>query len=81
VNGWYYVSVVLIYCLLVNTLYILGHVLDHRCDTPIESFIIHSSNIGHRSRVQYEGRASSVLNFPLVIPLMCRYEHDLSNDY
>jgi hypothetical protein len=52
VGGWHYVSMVLIYCLPANTLYILGHVVDRRCDTPIESFVVHSSNIGHRSRVQ-----------------------------
>jgi hypothetical protein len=52
VGGWHYVSMVLIYCLPMNTLYILGHVVDHRCDTPIESFVVHSSNIGHRSRVR-----------------------------
>jgi hypothetical protein len=51
VGGWHYVSVVLIYCLPANTLYILGHVVGHRCDTPVESFVVHSSNIDHRSRV------------------------------
>jgi hypothetical protein len=51
VSGWHYVSVVLIYCLLVNTLYILGHVVDRGCDTPVESFVVHSPNIGHRTRV------------------------------
>jgi hypothetical protein len=52
VSGWHYVSVVLIYCLLVNTLFILGHVVDHGCDTLIESIVVHSPNIGHRSRVR-----------------------------
>jgi hypothetical protein len=54
VSGWHYVSVVLTYYLPVNTLYILGHVVDHGCDTPIESFVVHSPNIGHRSRVQLQ---------------------------
>jgi hypothetical protein len=35
VSGWHYISVVLIYCLPTNTLYISGHVVDRRCDTRI----------------------------------------------
>jgi hypothetical protein len=27
--------------------YIPGHVVDRGCDTPIESFVVHSLNIGH----------------------------------
>jgi hypothetical protein len=46
VGGRDHVSVVLICYLLVNTLYILGHVVDHGCDTPIESFVVHSPSIG-----------------------------------
>jgi hypothetical protein len=42
VSGRYCVSVVLIRCLLADAPYILGHVVDHRCDTPIESFVVHS---------------------------------------
>jgi hypothetical protein len=41
-SGRHYVSVVLRYCLPVDALYMLGHVLDRGCDTPIESFIVHS---------------------------------------
>jgi hypothetical protein len=52
VGGWHYVSVVLIYCLPMNKPYILGHAVDHGCDTPVESFVVHSPHIGHRSRVQ-----------------------------
>jgi hypothetical protein len=33
---------VLIYCLLADALYMLGHVIDRGCDTPIESFVVHS---------------------------------------
>jgi hypothetical protein len=51
VGGWHYLSMVLIYCLPLNTLYISGHVVDHGRDTPVESFVVHSLNIGHRSRV------------------------------
>ena len=42
VGGRYCVSVVLIHCLPNNTPYILGHVVDHGCDTPVESFVVHS---------------------------------------
>jgi hypothetical protein len=38
--------VVLIRCLLADTPNILGHVVDHGCDTPVESFVVHSPNIG-----------------------------------
>jgi hypothetical protein len=51
-GGWHYVSVVLIYCLTMNTLYIPSHVVDRGCDTPVESFVVHSPNIDHRSRVR-----------------------------
>ena len=46
VIGRHCVSVVLICCLPVDAPYILGHVVDHGCDTPVESFVIHSPNIG-----------------------------------
>jgi hypothetical protein len=50
VGGRDHVSVVLICYLSVNTLYIPSHVVDCGCDTTIESFVVHSLNIGHRSR-------------------------------
>jgi hypothetical protein len=46
VGGRDHVSVVLICYLPANTLYILGHVVDRRCDTPVETFVVHSSSIG-----------------------------------
>ena len=46
VGGRHCVSMVLIRCLLADTPYILGHVVDHGCDTPVESFVVHSPNIG-----------------------------------
>jgi hypothetical protein len=52
VSGWDYVSMVLIYYLPKNTLYIPGHVVYRGCDTPVESFVVHSPNMGHRSRVR-----------------------------
>ena len=40
--GRHYVSMVLKYFLPTDTLYTLGHVVDHGCDTPVESFVVHS---------------------------------------
>jgi hypothetical protein len=42
VDGRHCVSVVLIRCLPVDTPYIPDHVVDHGCDTPVESFVVHS---------------------------------------
>jgi hypothetical protein len=52
VGGRDHVSVVLICYLPANTLYIPGHVEDRGCDTTVESFVVHSLNIGHRNRAQ-----------------------------
>ena len=41
-SGRHYVSVVLKYCLTVDALYVLGHVVDHECDTLVESIVVHS---------------------------------------
>jgi hypothetical protein len=46
VGGRDHVSVVLICYLPMNTLYIMGHVVDRGCDTPIESFVVYSLSIG-----------------------------------
>ena len=48
VGGRHCVSVVLICCLPVDTPYILGHVVDRGCETPVESFVVHSPTIGAR---------------------------------
>ena len=48
VSGRHCVSMVLIRCLSMDAPYILDHVVDHICDTPIESFVVHSPNIGTR---------------------------------
>ena len=48
VGGRHCVSMVLIHCLSMDTPYILDHVIDRGCDTPIESFVVHSLNIGAR---------------------------------
>jgi hypothetical protein len=49
VCGRDHISVLLICYLPANTLYILRLVVDHRCDTSVESFVVHSPNIGQRS--------------------------------
>ena len=41
-SGRHYVSMVLKYCFPVDAFYTLGHVLDCGCDTPIDSFVVHS---------------------------------------
>jgi len=41
-SGRHYVSVVLISYLPMDTLYILGHVVDRECDTLVESFVVYS---------------------------------------
>jgi hypothetical protein len=41
-SGRWYVSEVLRYCLPANALYMPGHVVDRGCDTPVESFVVHS---------------------------------------
>jgi hypothetical protein len=44
-SGRHYVSMVLRYCLPVDALYMLGHVVDRRSDTLVESFVVHSSYV------------------------------------
>ena len=41
-SGRYYVSMVLRYCLPADALCTLGHMVDHGCDTLVESFVVHS---------------------------------------
>ena len=67
VSGQHCVSVVLICCLPTDTSYIMGHVVDHGCDTPIESFVVHSLNIGQVG-FGYEGRQALFLIFLSNIP-------------
>ena len=42
-SGRHYVSMVLRYCLPVDVFCTLGHVVDRGCDSPVESFVVHSS--------------------------------------
>ena len=46
VGGRHCVSMVLIRCLPTDTPYIPGHMVDHGRDNPIESFVVHSLNVG-----------------------------------
>ena len=46
VSGRHCVSMVRIRCLPTDAPYILGNVVDRGCDTPVESFVVHSPNIG-----------------------------------
>ena len=41
-SGQHYVSLVLKYCLPMDVVYTLGRVVDCGCDTPVESFVVHS---------------------------------------
>ena len=45
-SGQHYVSVVLKYCLPADAPYILRHVVDQKCDTLVDSFVVHSSFVG-----------------------------------
>ena len=63
VSGRHYVSMVLIHCLLMGTPYIPSHVVDCGCDTPVESFVVHSPNIGIQVGSSYEGRQALFLIF------------------
>ena len=67
VSGRHCVSMVLICCLPADALYIPGHVVDHECDTLIESFVVHSPNIGQVGS-SYEGRHALFLIFLSNIP-------------
>ena len=49
-SGRHYVSMVLRYCLPVDAFCTLGHVVDRRCDTPVESFVVHSPFVEHVER-------------------------------
>ena len=53
VSGKHCVSMVLICCLPVNAPYILGHVVDHGCDTHIESFVVLSTKDARQSTEGY----------------------------
>jgi hypothetical protein len=64
VSGRHCVSVVLICCLPTDAPYIPTHqVVDRGCDIPVESSIVHSTNIG-LVRPGFKARLHFVLNLP-----------------
>jgi hypothetical protein len=67
VSGRHRVSMVLIYYLPADAPYIPGQVVDHGCGTPVESFVVHSPNIGQVGS-SYEGRQALFLIFLSNIP-------------
>ena len=66
-SGRHYVSMVLRYCLPADTLCTLGHVVDRRCDTPVESFVVHSLFVEH-VECDCEGRQALSLIFLSNVP-------------
>jgi hypothetical protein len=66
-SGRHYISVVLKYCLPADAFYILGHVVDHGCDTPIESFVVHSPFV-EQVEPSCEGRQALFLIFLSNVP-------------
>jgi hypothetical protein len=62
-SGRHYVSMVLRYCLPMDALYMPVHVVDHGCDTLIESFVVHSPYV-EQVKPGYEERVGSVLKLP-----------------
>ena len=61
-SGRHYISMVLRYYLPVDAFCTLGHVVDCGCDTPIESFVVHSPFVQHVER-DGEGRQALFLIF------------------
>ena len=76
-SGRHYVSVVLKYYLPVDALYTLGHVVDHECDTLVESFVVHSPFV---EQVEPSCKGSQAMFLILVMFLMHRYKVDYAID-
>jgi hypothetical protein len=66
-SGRHYVSKVLRYYLPVDAFYTLGHVVDHGCDTLVESFVVHSLFVEQVER-GCEGRQALFLIFLSNVP-------------
>ena len=66
-SGQHYVSMVLKYCLPVDAFYTLGHVVDRGCDTPVESFVVHSPFV-EQVEPGCEGSQALFLIFLSIVP-------------
>ena len=66
-SGRHYVSMVLRYCLPADALCTLGYVVDHGCDTPVDSFVVHSLFVEHIER-DCKGRQTLFLIFLSNVP-------------
>jgi hypothetical protein len=66
-SGRHYVTVVLRYYLPVDALYMPSHVVDRGCDTPIESFVVHSPCIEQvEPRLRRKGKLCSRTSLSIV---------------
>ena len=66
-SGRHYVSMVLRYCLPTDAFCTLGHVVDRGCDTPVESFVVHSPFVEQVER-GCKGRQALFLIFLSNVP-------------
>ena len=66
-SGWLYVSMVLKYCLPIDALYTLSHVVYRGCDTPVESFVVHCPFV-EQVEYGYKGRQALFLIFLSNVP-------------
>ena len=66
-SSQHYVSMVLRYCLPADAFYTLSHVVDCGCDTPIESFVVHSPFVEQVER-GCEGRQALFMIFLSNVP-------------
>ncbi len=64
-----HVSIVLRCGLFTNAPYILGSVVDRGCNTPVESFVVHTPNVGGVGSYYYFRRLAMILIFLSNIPL------------
>jgi hypothetical protein len=69
-SGAYYVSVVFRYYLPADALYMSGHVVDHGCDRPVESSVVHFPYV-KQVEPSRKGREDSFSNPPkLMFPML-----------
>ena len=66
-SGRHYVSMVLRYCFPVDAFYTQGHVVHRGCDTPVESFVVHSPFVDHVEH-DCKGRQALFLIFLSNVP-------------